>query len=98
MTGIAATIEKIKSFPRYRDNRTGQYVLSQYAWPGGYEVVAYTDDGEMVCTDCANEEDQFGVGKDSGFKVEGADIYWEGPVVHCCHCNREIESAYGDPS
>jgi hypothetical protein len=62
-----------------------------YAWPGGYTIEYVTDDGAVLCAECARRE----VLENRG-TVYG-DIYYEGPIVHCDDCNAEIESAYGDP-
>jgi hypothetical protein len=62
-----------------------------FAWPGGYPIVFLTDDGDCLCAECAKRV----------FIMEkidvSADCYYEGPAMFCDGCNREIESAYGDP-
>lgn len=61
-----------------------------YAWPGGYPMAYIDDRCNWYCPDCAKKV----------YIMEGieltADIYWEGPTVHCEECNCEIESAYGE--
>ncbi len=65
--------------------------FSEYAWPGGYQIVFYSDDGGIFCAECAKKV----------FITEKititAEIYHEGPTVFCEGCNRELEAAYGDP-
>jgi hypothetical protein len=31
------------------------------------------------------------------WRIEGAEILWEGPSEPCAHCARPVETAYGDP-
>lgn len=66
-------------------------VFGAYAWPGGYTVEFITDDGSVLCADCARAE----VLENRGTVY--ADIYYEGPTRYCDGCNTAIESAYGDP-
>ena len=70
-----------------------------YAWPGGYPVYAYMADGEAICFECTR--DNLEVHEDAtchdGWCFVGADIYWEGAPMNCANCNKELESAYGDP-
>ena len=70
-----------------------------YAWPGGYPVIHIMDDGECLCADCVNDPTNpvHEGGEPDGWRIEGSDIYYEGPTILCAHCNKEIESAYGDP-
>jgi len=75
-----------------------EYKKNPYAWPGGYQLNAIMDDGEIMCHECVceNEEVHEGGEKD-GWRVEGFEVYWEGPHDTCCHCNKLLESEYGDP-
>ena len=59
-------------------------------------------DGEYMCHKCAKDNYKLILKSTrcnlkDGWETIGEDVYWEGPVVHCCHCNDEIESVYGDP-
>ncbi len=63
-----------------------------YAWPGGYEVAYYWEDGERCCYQCLITEDFEALDP-----VSFADIYWEGPTEYCANCNAECTSEYGDP-
>jgi hypothetical protein len=75
--------------------------LPRYTSIGAYSIVYFAGDGAEICDDCANGENgsEFrNPDEDSlDWTLIGADVYWEGPVIHCAHCNGEIESAYGDP-
>lgn len=58
---------------------------------GCYPIEYVTHDGDILCADCAKTavlDDR---------EVVTSDIYYEGPTEYCAGCNREIESAYGDP-
>ena len=75
--------------------------LPTYAWPGGYPIEYVTADGGLLCPACANGENgsEATINQDApaDWRIEAADVYWEGPVQFCDHCNSQIESAYGDP-
>jgi hypothetical protein len=71
-------------------------LFASFAWPGGYPIAYYISEhnqltGDVLCADCAKEE----VIDNRGSVY--TDIYYEGPAEYCAGCNREIESAYGDP-
>lgn len=72
-----------------------------YAWPGGYPIYIVMSDGEALCCACAKKElgriAHATATKDrSGWQAEGTEINWEDPHLYCCHCNEQIESAYGE--
>jgi hypothetical protein len=75
--------------------------LPAYAWPGGYPIYYVCTDGGVLCPECANGENgsEASERKDAphDWRLEGADIHYEGPPLVCDHCGTEIESAYGDP-
>jgi hypothetical protein len=79
-----------------RDRVLGD-LFAPYAWPGGYPVVFYVTDahngctGDVLCADCAR------TAVIDNRESVAADIYYKGPIEYCAGCNREIESAYGDP-
>ena len=58
---------------------------------GAYPLIFVTDNGDCLCNVCAKK-----VFLDERTDVT-SDIYYEGPIMYCDECNREIESAYGDP-
>ena len=71
-----------------------------FVWPGGYPLVAIMGDGEMICPGCARKNHEQILDAESrhdSWHLVGAEPYWEGPTRNCAHCNRPIESAYGDP-
>jgi len=78
--------------------------LPYYAWPGGYPLLYVCGDNEVVCPECANGEndaEEFNtsqpIGDDPQWDIWTYYIHYEGPPEFCAHCNKEIESAYGDP-
>lgn len=74
--------------PAIRDAKDEQGKLPAFAWPGGYTIGYYTSDNDMLCSDCAADPDN---------DAEYIDVYYEGPTEFCAGCNKEIESAFGDP-
>lgn len=76
--------------------------LPAYTSVGGYPLLYICADGGALCPECANAEiTQIDEARkerySSGWKVVGADVYYEGSVCYCDNCNRGIESAYGNP-
>lgn len=76
-----------------------------YAWPGGYPLAVVMVDGECICPQCARKEWRQVVrntlmsrreGSDSSWCAAGVDVNWENDSLYCAHCNRQIESAYGE--
>jgi len=65
--------------------------LAKYAWPGGYPLYYLDANGDVLCPDCANANDEYNA------PLAAAGIHWEGPAMHCDHCGAAIASAYGDP-
>ena len=61
-----------------------------FAWPGGYTLVYYSDEGYAYCADCASQDD-------AEPPVTACDTYDEGPDIYCDGCGCRIESSYGDP-
>lgn|GEM_PF-3232477 len=75
-------------------------VLPTYAWPGGYPIFYILPDGGELCPQCIQRfflEDDWSDTETVRTNRAVADIHYEGPSIYCDHCNREIESAYGDP-
>jgi hypothetical protein len=68
---------------------------------GGYPIIYYFADGQPCCAACASGENGSEATEDptmdEQWRLYGADVFWEGPPENCTHCNKEIESAYGDP-
>lgn len=75
--------------------------LPHYAWPGAYRIFYMCADGGLLCSDCANGGNGSEASTDpdtpSDWRIEAYDVYWEGPDTYCDHCNKTIESEYGDP-
>ena len=72
-----------------------------YAWPGGYPRFAVMTDGEALCVACVrgNYRQVYRDTRDnsrSGWAFAGSQINWEDHDLICAHCNKPIESAYGD--
>jgi hypothetical protein len=81
---------------KMRDEDTGK--LISLAWPGGYPVVYYSQNGDEFCAECADKE--MGMNhSDAAFldPITDYDVHYEGPSIFCSDCGVEIESAYGDP-
>ena len=70
--------------------------LPKYAWPGGYTLVYYCTNGDVICPDCAqkalSDPDEF-----PEYKPTEYSTYDEGPTMQCDSCQCDIESSYGDP-
>lgn len=73
--------------------------LPAFAWPGGYPVAYLTIGGDTLCPKCVNENIVLVADKqgERDWWVRAWYIHWEGEPEVCCHCNAEIESAYGVP-
>ena len=77
-----------------------QYIRQPYAWPGGYEIVFITEDGGILCHECARNNwreicDSVTHDNNDGWKV--VDIAVENNTivlddeespVYCDHCNK----------
>jgi hypothetical protein len=86
MTALTVNTRKLAELRESMPDGT----LPAYAWPGGYPIVYYTEEGLTVCPVCANDPD-------TSDPVADADIYYEGPPIVCDDKGEMIESAYGDP-
>jgi hypothetical protein len=79
--------------------RNADGTLPAYAWPGGCPLFYLTDDGGVLCPDCANGKNGSEASEHaeprSGWRLVGCDAHWEGTPHQCDHCNACIESAYG---
>lgn len=74
----------------------------RHAWPGGYEMAAVCNDGELLCNDCCWKEYKYiahaGNDRNNSWLVAGLvnaseiepDV--DNPLSHSCsHCGRNIE-------
>ena len=78
-----------------------QAIRDKYAWPGGYPLYLVTSDGAALCVDCAKQEYKQIVyairhNLNDGWRVEAVDVNYEETDLYCDHCNKQIESAYGE--
>ena len=79
-------------------------IRAKYAWPGGYPMALLMSDGEPVCMDCARKEYKLiarsnrdkSLWPDKQWRPECVFINWEDQDCYCAHCNKQIESAYGE--
>jgi len=71
--------------------------LPAYTWPGGYPLIYLTRGGDTLCADCATKDIRAWMYGESDDPPIAFGPYYEGPVIQCDDCNRDIESAYGDP-
>lgn len=76
------------------------YVKQPYAWPGGYPLMAITDDACCLCPQCVkdNLKQVMRSTRDKardGWQIRAVTINWEDSDLTCEHCNKPIESAYG---
>ena len=79
-----------KELPRDSDGQ-----LSSYAWPGGYQIVYFTRNGDILCPDCAREAELHATDQDSGdLPIDGL-AHWEGEPMICDECYKILESEYG---
>ena len=78
-------------------------IRAPYAWPGGYPVYTVMADGALLCPECARANFRQVVADTYArwggcWRAAGAGVKWEGPAEPCCHCGKELESAYGGPA
>jgi hypothetical protein len=72
-----------------------------YAWPGGYPTYFLCDDGAALCHACLSKERRNIIHsvhhkQNDGWRVVALDINYEDSDLTCAHCDKQIESAYGD--
>lgn len=82
-----------------------ELVRHPYAWPGGYEIVFITNDGEILCHDCVRINwrevcDSTMHRIDDGWRIVGtmmeavsadcAREVDESLVSYCAQCNKEF--------
>lgn len=67
----------------------------KFAFPGGYEIHYYANDGGILCADCANKEIMRTIDpSDSQFYIVDAVINYEDHDLFCDHCMSKIDPAY----
>jgi hypothetical protein len=73
--------------------------MPAYAWPGGYPLYYMTADCGILCPDCMNDNLELTKDKDDKqWYVIAANANYEDQDLWCDNCNKQIESAYGDPN
>lgn len=71
----------------------------KFTFPGCYPLFLVMADGEALCFDCGRKEFRLiveGIRYGTGWKVVGCAANWEDNDLRCCHCEKRIESAYGE--
>jgi hypothetical protein len=86
----------------YKSVKLADGSFPAHAFPGGYPIIYIATDEGVFCANCMNTEEEIRLTRqegwpEDGWTVLGFDLHMEGPPEYCCHCNAEIESAYGDP-
>lgn len=90
----------------YTVNQLKNALREKYAWPGGYEIVFYANDGELLCNKCVKENFKSVIWSmknrvNDGWRVVGHAIeavsaehtreaVGEDYISTCAHCNREF--------
>jgi hypothetical protein len=73
-----------------------------YAWPGGYPVYCIAADSAPLCFDCVKNNFKLVLGemrapsRNDQWRVVAIDINYEDTDCWCAHCEKQIESAYGE--
>lgn len=70
-----------------------------YAWPGGYVIGYFTDDGETLCGACMNDPTNpvHFRGLTDGWRIDAADIIYESEYGQgCAGCNDLMIEGYSD--
>jgi hypothetical protein len=84
---------------RFCPDEDGRLPLAAFAFPGGYPIIYYCDDGATLCPSCANEEDSDRYASDDdddGFldsPVVSFFLNYE-DVVFCDACGAAMYGAY----
>ena len=73
-----------------------------YAWPGGYNTYFIAADCEPLCHECVRNNfkqvvyETYHPRAFDMFRVVGQEINYEDQHLHCAHCEKQIEAAYGE--
>lgn len=73
----------------------------RFTWPGGYPMYLICQDGEALCFECARKNAREIISairnrNAPDWRVTMLDINYEDVDLECAHCNKPIESAYGE--
>jgi len=88
-----------KTYAKTSDGKLISHVLNS-----GYPSYYIMADGGSLCPGCANTEDQVYLDVDGPpdgmddpqWEVVGQEVNYEDENLCCDHCNKKIESAYGE--
>ncbi len=64
--------------------------LPTFSSVGGYPLFYVDAHNNVLCPDCANENDEFSE------ELTDYDVNYEDPALYCDHCSCRIESAYAE--
>lgn len=73
-----------------------------YAWPGGYPTFFIASDSEPLCHDCVKRNfkqviyETYRPRAFDMFRVIAQEVNYEDEHLYCAHCEKKIESAYGE--
>lgn len=67
----------------------------------GYPRIVIMKDGGVICPECAKSNFRLivqdtKIGCNDSWQAVGSEIHYEGAAIQCDHCNKMIESAYGE--
>lgn len=70
-----------------------------YAWPGGYEIYFYADDGELICYNCVKSNlrqifRSIQHKQNDGWRIIGyvtSETILEDELEICAHCGKELK-------
>jgi len=72
--------------------------LPRYAWPGGYPILYYDNEGNEYCADCIVGADIRDADSDSSEEevvlIVEYGINWEDCSLYCTNCSKKIDCAY----
>ena len=92
-----------RTFETIRNSRDLRATIRNggYAWPGRYPLVFLCSDGECLSFKTAREEYRnitraIRDKDNSGWRIVGCFIHWEGGPLIDAHSGEMIESAYGE--
>lgn len=92
---IISSIVKELQEAGYTDVQYKNFEYSKYA-DGGYPLYYITADNAYLCPDCANENKALTMLDDPQWRIVAMDINHEDGSLHCDHCSKQIQSAYGE--
>lgn len=106
MTGAIMSKQAFKRVRRALKMEVNRKPLDAFAWPGGYPLFYIFTDGGVICPKCVNDNiaeidaairGEHRHNSHGGWAIDAADVNYEDDDMHCDHCHKPIESAYGSP-